>query len=272
MFSKFLKSRPKAAAPDAPAVPDGTAVWAIGDIHGRLDLLEPLVAAVLADAATLPDGRKIVVFLGDYIDRGADSRGVIRFLKALDRDAGVEWRFLKGNHEDVMLRFLGDPTVGAQWCTYGGDAALRSWGLKPPTIAHRKESWAHLSDELAHRLSPEELAFLEGLELSVSFGDYFFVHAGARSGQSLESQSPSDMMWIRSDFLDSTVEFDKVVVHGHTPVRKVYRDRRRIALDTKAYSSGVLTAMRFRGRDQHLIQAIGGEAGIEIQSYPASAH
>lgn len=153
-----------------------------------------------------------------------------------------------------MLRFLDDPSVGNRWCTYGGDAALASWGLKPPSIAHRKEGWAHLSDELNHAVTPEQRSFLKALEPEVVIGDYALVHAGYRPGVPLADQSDGDRLWIRGDFLDSDVEFDKVVVHGHTPVRSVHQDRRRIAVDTKAYSSGVLTALRLEGTARTFLQ------------------
>lgn len=254
MLSTFFRKRTRPKAPTVPAVPPGTVVWAVGDIHGRLDLLGPLMAAVMADARTSQAQRKIVVFLGDYVDRGPASRGVIDLLIRLAKVAGIEWRFLKGNHEEIMLRFLDDPSVGSRWCTYGGDAALASWSLKAPSIAHRKEGWAHLSDELNHALTPPERSFLNALESQVVIGDYVFVHAGFRPGVALADQSDSDRLWIRSEFLDSAVEFDKVVVHGHTPVEYVHHDRRRIAVDTKAYSSGILTAIRLEGAGRSLLQ------------------
>lgn len=247
MFSKLLKRKPPVRAPENPSVPDGTVVWAVGDIHGRLDLLEPLVEAIMADAAASDADRKVVVFLGDYIDRGPDSRGVVQYLAALPADAGIDWRFLMGNHEKTMLDFLEDPSVGAQWCEYGGDATLESYGLNVPTLSHRAETWAHLSADLDYKITARERHFLQELEVCVAVGDYFFCHAGARPGVSLEMQSEDDLLWIRRTFLDSEFEFDKVVVHGHTPTRLVHADRRRIGIDTKAYSSGVLTALRLEG-------------------------
>ncbi len=256
MISSLFKRRPKVAAPANPATPPGVVAWAVGDIHGRLDLLQPLVDAIMADAAASTAERKVVIFLGDYVDRGADSRGVIRYLAALPGDRGVEWRFLKGNHEEAMLDFLADPSAGARWCEYGGDAALRSYGLRPPELKHRVEAWARISADLEHKLTPRERGFLEGLELSLSVGDYFFAHAGARPGEPLDRQTERDLMWIRNSFLDSDVEFEKVVVHGHTPTREVHVDRRRIGVDTKAYDSGVLSAVRLEGRTRALMQAI----------------
>lgn len=146
-----------------------------------------------------------------------------------------------------MLRFLDNPTKGATWCGYGGDATLASYGLKPPEMKHRVEAWARVAADLDHKLSPREREFLETLEYGVSVGEYFFAHAGARPGVALDRQSERDLMWIRGSFLDSEVEFEKIVVHGHTPADVVYADRRRIGIDTKAYESGVLSALRLSG-------------------------
>lgn len=244
MFSKLLKRKPQVRAPETPSVPDGTIVWAIGDIHGRLDLLVPLVEAIQADAAASDADRKVVIFLGDYIDRGPESRGVIQYLAALPKDVGVEWRFLKGNHEEAMLHFLNDPSTGATWCEYGGDATLASYGLRLPQMKHKLEAWKHLADDLDHKVTRPELEFLQGLELSLSIGDYFFAHAGARPGVPLDQQSDRDLMWIRNSFLDSQTPVEKVVVHGHTPTREVHVDGRRIGVDTRAYQSGILSAIR----------------------------
>ncbi len=265
MLSKLFRSRTKVAAPASPAVPDGTVVWAVGDIHGRLDLLQPLVEAIVADPRDRAAKRRVVVFLGDYIDRGPDSRGVLRLLAGLSADQGVEWRFLKGNHEQAMLGFLDDPSAGPKWCEYGGDNALRSYGLRVPDLVHRTEAWARVAADLRHKLTARETEFLENLELSFTVGDYFFSHAGARPGVALDRQSPGDLMWIRQPFLDSPVGFEQVVVHGHTPATDVFLDARRIGIDTKAYDSGVLSAVRLEGQKRDLLQAFGPSRGLEAR-------
>lgn len=255
MIGTLFKRKARVAAPRTPRIPEGTVVWAIGDIHGRLDLLDPLVEGILADTRASSVDRTVVIFLGDYIDRGPDSCGVLRRLSSLPHDAGVEWRFLAGNHERTMLDFLQDPSVGSRWCDYGGDATLVSYGLRKPDLGHRAESWKRLAADLDHKLTRAERQFLERLELSITLGDYFFTHAGARPGVALEAQRSDDLMWIRESFLASDVEFDKVVIHGHTPTAGVYADHRRVGLDTKAYASGVLTAVRFEDARREIVQA-----------------
>ncbi|GAA0611232.1 metallophosphoesterase family protein [Brevundimonas kwangchunensis] len=248
MISTLFKRKPKApVSPVVPQLPDGIVVWAVGDIHGCLDLLKGLVDQIMVDAAATTAERKVVIFLGDYIDRGPDSRGVLEYLLKLPRDIGIEWRFLKGNHEEAMLKFLDDPSFGPNWCEYGGDAALASYGLKPPEIRHRVEAWARVSADLDHKVTTAERDFLNSLEYSVSIGDYFFAHAGARPGVALDRQSERDLMWIRGRFLDDETPFEKVVVHGHTPTTSVYSDHRRIGVDTKAYASGELSAISLSG-------------------------
>ena len=266
MLSKLFRPRTQVAAPKVPAVPDGTVVWAVGDIHGRLDLLQPLVEAIVADLHASAATRKVVVFLGDYIDRGPDSRGVIRLLAGLSIVKGIEWRFLKGNHEQAMLGFLSDPSAGAKWCEYGGDNALRSYGLRVPDLAHRTEAWARVAADLRHKLTDREIEFLENLELSLTVGDYFFSHAGARPGVALDRQMAEDLMWIRQPFLNSPTAFEQVVVHGHTPTARVHADHRRIGIDTKAYHSGELSAVRLEGFERGLLQAIGPRRGSEIRT------
>lgn len=266
MLSRLFGRSSKDVARKPAAIPVGVRVWAIGDVHGRMDLLAPLVDAVRADVVKSGAARGVCIFLGDYIDRGPASREVIRYLTDLERDGPVEWRFLKGNHEETMLDFLDDPSVGPAWCTYGGDATLMSYGLRPPQLAHVASAWASLSLDLAHRLPETDRAFLESLELSVEIGGYFFAHAGARPGTPLHKQTAHDLMWIRRSFLDSEVPFERVVVHGHTPTRTVHSDARRLGIDTKAYESGVLTALGLWGDQKSLLEAVGTETGVTIRS------
>lgn len=256
LFNRPPKVAPAAPVPVPAGLPAGSVVWAIGDIHGRLDLLDRLLAAI-TDADEVREGQtRTLVFLGDYIDRGDQSRGVIDRLADLAEDPAFETHFLKGNHEDKMLEFMDDPTVGAAWCDYGGAQALESFGLKVPVLRHRPEGWASLSSDLVHRLSARQRAFLESLKYSVTIGGYFFAHAGARPGVALEDQSDHDLMWVRGSFLNSETRFERVVVHGHTPADDPHIDHRRIGVDTRAYESGVLTAVRLEGLGHSFLQAV----------------
>ncbi|WP_339929974.1 metallophosphoesterase [uncultured Brevundimonas sp.] len=272
LFNRTPKAAPAAPAPVPAGLPAGSVVWAIGDVHGRLDLLDRLLSAI-TDSDAGRDGRSpVLVFLGDYIDRGSNSRGVIDRLATLADDPAFETHFLKGNHEDKMLEFLEDSSVGAAWCDYGGAQALESFGLKVPVLKHRPEGWVSLSSDLGHRLSARQRAFLESLEYSVAIGGYFFAHAGARPGVPLDEQSNHDLMWVRGSFLNNETRFERVVVHGHTPTDDPYIDHRRIGIDTRAYESGVLTAVRLEGLDHRFLQAVQQADGdIVVRPWSATA-
>lgn len=234
------------AAPTAAArVPPGRRIYAVGDVHGRADLLKRLIDDLEQDVARGGfEGRPILIFLGDYIDRGFQSKDVISILlgESLSR---FETYFLKGNHEAAMLQFLSDPSIGPRWAEYGGVETLVSYGVQPPRTRTNLDDWARASDELKSRLPVEHKQFLGNLDLSVRIGDYVFVHAGVRPGMPLDQQSEHDLLWIREEFLDDRHYLGAVIVHGHTPAAKPYRDGRRIGIDTGAYLSGRLTAARF---------------------------
>lgn len=226
-------------------VPPGRRVYAIGDVHGRADLLVKLLEDLRADVDRGGfEGRPILVFLGDYIDRGFQSKDVIDILLG-DMLSPFETYFLKGNHEAAMLQFLTDPTIGPRWAEFGGIETLVSYGIRPPRTRTSREQWQQASDELNAVLPPEHLDFLNHLDLSVRIGDYVFVHAGVRPGVPLDEQSEYDLLWIREEFLADRRPLGAVIVHGHTPASAPHRDSRRIGLDTGAYLSGKLTAARF---------------------------
>lgn len=235
----MIPQRPPAQAPE------GRRVYAIGDIHGRADLLRKLLDSIQKDAlgGSYRD-KPVLVFLGDYVDRGMQSKQVIDLLvsKAM---SPFETHFLKGNHEAAMLEFLSDPTIGPRWAEYGGRETLASYGVRPPRSRTSTDDWAAASQELKRVLPPEHLHFLRNLELSIRMGDYFFVHAGVRPGVEFDQQSEQDLLWIRDEFLNDARPLGAVVVHGHTPAPRPHRDHRRIGLDTGAYLSGKLTAARF---------------------------
>lgn len=264
MFGKLFQRRPAVTPGPSAETPSGTVIWAVGDIHGRLDLLNPLLDGVLSDLRTTTAERRIIVFLGDYIDRGPDSAGVIERLCDLKDEAGIECRFIRGNHEDRMEAFLSDPSLGPGWCDYGGREALKSYGISAPMLRGQDEGWAEVSAALGGALSARHRAFLADQESAVALGDYFFTHAGARPGVPLSAQSTDDLMWIRQAFLDSRDSFDRVVVHGHTPADAVHADHRRIGIDTGAYATGVLTALRLEGADRAVLQTSLSRGGVKV--------
>lgn len=253
MFSRLFGKPLPAPAPPSTA---GRLVYAVGDVHGRLDLLQPLAASLTADMAQSAFAeRPLLVFLGDYVDRGPASAGVIELILELSTEADIEVRALKGNHEEAMLAFLDDPAFGATWMAHGGAATLASYGVQPPAARTDPEAWAEIREAFAGALPATHLAFLQGLGLMTTVGDYAFVHAGVRPGVPLDRQSEHDLLWIRYEFLDAPGPFEKIVVHGHTPMEQPQLTLRRLGIDTGAYATGVLTAVRLEGDSQRIIQA-----------------
>ncbi len=229
-------------------VPDGTRVYAVGDVHGRSDLLSALLGQIEADAAGAPTGTtKVLVFVGDYVDRGPDSRGVIeRFLTGLP--TGFETRFLKGNHEDMLLRFLESGKDLMLWARNGADATFASYGIDLDDFGLRIGDDKDLSDRLTEAMPQAHRDFFKTLELVTTIGDYVFVHAGLRPGIPLNRQRERDLIWIREPFLShSGLHEDKTVVHGHTPMPEPDIAPGRIGIDTGAVHSGRLTAIVLEG-------------------------
>ncbi len=243
----------------AAAHTDGRLVYAIGDVHGCLGLLRRLVDSIYQDALDArPTVRPVLVLLGDYIDRGSQSRGVIDHINALIASGEFEVRALKGNHEEAMLDFLADPVKGPAWVAYGGAATLMSYGVNPPMMEAEPGEWEIARRALVEALPANHRQFLGALELKVSIGSYVFVHAGLRPGVAMEAQTERDMLWIREPFL-SRADFDQTIVHGHTPARDPHLGAERIGVDTGAYATGVLTAARLNGADASVLQ-VSGEA------------
>jgi len=227
-----------------PSVPAGTRVYAIGDVHGRIDLLDSLLARIDDNLTAAPAERAIHVFLGDYIDRGPNSRSVVDRL--IERSRTHEVVCLKGNHEAFILEFLEDASMLADWRQLGGLPTLMSYGLAPPG---RMESSGHekLAAELRQSMPKEHHMFLTNLQMTFVCGDYFFVHAGVRPGVQLAAQKEEDLLWIRDEFLGSQADFGKVIVHGHTPIEAPDIRKNRINIDTGAFATGKLTCLVIEG-------------------------
>lgn len=250
------QDRPVQARPDfwswligrRPArTPAGTRIFAIGDIHGRADLLDSLLAKIARDCAQQPSaGRPSIVFIGDYIDRGVHSRGVIERILAVPREE-FDVYCVRGNHEAALLTFLEHPSTGPRWLSLGGRETMFSYGVKPPAPTANEFEFRRAASALRAAMPPAHLKFLQRLHLYIRLGDYLFVHAGLRPGRPLLKQSEIDLLEIREPFLTSKVRWPFVVVHGHSPVSRASSKDGRIRLDTGAYATGRLSAVRLEG-------------------------
>ena len=235
----------------------GRLVYAVGDVHGHTDALRPLIRLLREDAArSAPVERPLLVFLGDYVDRGPDSRGAIDMILAVEAEGPFEVVCLKGNHEDALLRVLSDAHFGPNWIENWGEATLRSYGVAVPAWGRAADETPRVQAELYDALPPGHRRFLARCVISLTVGDYLFVHAGVRPGVPLDAQEERDLMWIRYAFLESDEDFGKVVVHGHTPSQTPELKPNRIGIDTGVYMTGVLTAVRLEGTDQRFVQAM----------------
>jgi serine/threonine protein phosphatase 1 len=223
-----------------PRLPDKVRIYAVGDVHGRADLLDQVLSRIDADLAAYPDCQPIQVFLGDYIDRGPSSRSVLDLL--INRSRTHKIVCLKGNHETYVFEFLRNPAILPDWRQLGGLETLMSYGLKPPVKADAADQ-LELAKALSASLPKDHRQFLRSLAPSFTCGDFFFVHAGVKPGIPLAQQREADLLWIRDDFLLCEDNFGKVIVHGHTPVREPDIRPNRINIDTGAYATGRLTCL-----------------------------
>jgi serine/threonine protein phosphatase 1 len=223
-----------------PRLPSGRRIYAVGDIHGCADLLSGLFARIDDDLKARPIAEPLQVLLGDYIDRGANSRQVIEMLIARGQHHNVI--LLKGNHEECALQFLSDPTALARWKLIGGLNTVHSYGVAPAR-SDDSRSQHEVAAALSDSMPESHRRFLKGLALSFTCGDFFFAHAGVRPGVPLQEQSQQDLLWIRDDFLLHEEDFGKIVVHGHTPAREPEIRANRINIDTGAYATGRLTCL-----------------------------
>lgn len=246
MLPWMKKRRAESAGQREIRAPEGERVYAVGDVHGRADLLLEMVDLIRADMREGDARRHTVIFLGDYVDRGPGNAEVLDILCAAPfGDAHMVC--LIGNHEAVLLQFLDDAEIGRDWLRFGGDATLASYGVKTRRDEPSIDELLDAQAALAANMPLEHLHFLRGLKLTYRAGDYLFVHAGIRPGIPLAEQDGNDLIWIRRAFLDSEADFGCVVVHGHTPNLEIESLPNRIGIDTGAYFSGRLTAAVLEG-------------------------
>jgi len=248
-------------------VPTGTIVHAIGDIHGRVDLLNGAIDAIEAEmTAPSSDGKRfITIFLGDYIDRGPDSKAVLSRLAGLSDRPNAEWVFLRGNHEQVLLDLVHGMEVSTRWTEFGGVATLESYGVDPSTLPANNVE--RLGQAVREAVPAGHIEFLKRTKLNCRIGDYRFVHAGLRPDRMFEEQSTDDMLWFRY-YADGLPIHGEFVVHGHSPNEKPILGRSRIGIDTEAYASGALTALRLEGEDRQFLRiSRSGDASPEVSTW-----
>ena len=226
------------------SLPDNHRLYCIGDIHGRLDLLRTVHEKIVDDVTGF-NGHKTIVYLGDYIDRGMDSKETLEFLLT-DHFPDFKKVFLLGNHEQVLLQFVlnSDASIANTWFQFGGLSTILSYGVEIRGIPTLKEI-PRIHAELIQKLPATHLTFLQNLSLSYEAGDYFFVHAGIKPKVKLNNQQAEDLLWIREEFLNSPLFHGKVIVHGHTVTAEPECLPNRIGIDTGAYSSGKLSCAVF---------------------------
>lgn len=225
-----------------PFAPPGERIYAIGDIHGSLLQLETLVKRIEEDGAQHPEAKRKLVFLGDYIDRGPFAKGVIEFVMH-GLPASMTVFFLRGNHEDMILRFLkGDMVAGEGWLQYGGVATLLSYGIAPPASV-TPETMEDLRKRMQEHMPAEHLKFFSDAKLYLILGDYCFVHAGIRPRVAIDAQAKDDFLWIRKEFLVSQADHGKMIIHGHNISLEPDVRPNRIGIDTGAYATGRLTCL-----------------------------
>ena len=229
-------------------------IYAIGDIHGCLDDLVEVQSWIANDLATRPHADPVTVYVGDFMDRGPDSRGVIENLMA-EKTTAADTRFLLGNHDTMLTDFLDDPyglaTPVLHWLDprLGGAETLRSYGFDPEV--------EDIHAQVKHRFPSDHLDFLTSLDLWHGIGEYVFVHAGIRPGVAMEKQERKDLIWIREPFLSSTDDHGFTVIHGHTPVRQVENHGNRIAIDTGAVFGRELSCLVLENDNQSLLTKSG---------------
>lgn len=237
--------------PKLPAVPDGTRYYAIGDIHGRLDLYEAMIAAIEDEIAAAPTLDHRIIVLGDLVDRGPDSAGVVARTRTWQDTRNV--RVLAGNHEEMFLAAFEKPESLRHFLKHGGRETMLSYGLSTRQLANL--SLEELFERLPKVVPQATRDYIAAFETMIRAGDYVFVHAGVDPTRPLGEQKRSDLLWIRERFLSHEGPLEKVVVHGHTIFEHVMDCGNRIGIDTGAFRSGVLTALALEGDQRRILQA-----------------
>lgn len=243
-----------------PSVPAGTRYYVIGDIHGRLDLYEALIGAIEADDAARPGAETHMILLGDLVDRGPDSAGVIERTRQWQKQRSV--RVLAGNHEEMFLTSFEKPEILRHFLKHGGAETVMSYGVSKKQF--NAMTLEELFTALPQLIPQADLDYLADFEECIVAGDYLFVHAGIDPSVPIDAQRRKDMLWIRDRFLDHEGPLEKVVVHGHTIFDKVMDCGNRIGIDTGAFRSGVLTAIALEGDQKRILQAIAEDGRIEV--------
>lgn len=246
-MASLFRKKPK-TPPPVPTVPAGLRFYAIGDVHGRLDLLQDLIGRIEEDSAARGAADTQIIFLGDLIDRGPNSAGVVDFAMDLARRS-PNTRFIMGNHEEVFLRIIdGDDAAFEFFCRIGGLETILSYGVTESDVEQVEDS--DLAQQLRARVPPDHISFIRGFADMITAGDYAFVHAGIRPGIALEQQNVQDLHWIREPFLTHAHAFERIIVHGHSITASVEERPNRIGIDTGAYETGCLTALGLQGSER----------------------
>lgn len=252
MFSNIFKGG-KGIENKEPSIPENKRIYAIGDIHGRVDLLNSIHDVILKDSGSLEtECENSVVYLGDYVDRGFESKEVLDVLVNSPLE-GFKAIYLKGNHEDLLLNFLEDFSIGTLWFSLGGDATVYSYGVSSPLGVKQDKHFKKIQESLRETLPEEHQRFLLDLKLYHEVGDYLFVHAGIMPGRAMSKQLQEHMMWIRDDFLKHKKDHGKVIVHGHTVTEEPEILSNRIGIDTGACYNGKLTCLVLEGNKKRFL-------------------
>ncbi|MDA7787891.1 serine/threonine protein phosphatase [Sphingomonadaceae bacterium] len=256
IFSR--KDRAAANSQIRASVPIGQRLYCIGDIHGRLDLFDELIYAIEQDDLAEDDAHTTIILLGDLVDRGPDSAGVIA--RAREWQANRKVRILAGNHEEMFLRSFEDVDMLRHFLRHGGRSTVFSYGLDRDR--YNEVSLGEVQDMMAEVIPDADRDFLRGFEESIVIGDYLFVHAGIAPDVPLEEQKRHDKLWIREQFLRHEGEHSHMVVHGHTIMEDIQDKPNRIGIDTGAYRFGKLTALVLEGETRRFIQAVDDDGTI----------